>query len=82
MHDFLKSAGRDQHLALLMVEFAFHLMQLLDNINKDSFQVSPSQEFSAEVNPYKDGTFRVVFLSIVKNSIEESYWKRPKLFLL
>ncbi len=33
---FLKSAGRDQHLALLMVEFAFHLMQLLDNINKDS----------------------------------------------
>ncbi len=38
MLDFLKSAGRDQHLALLMVEFAFHLMQLLDNINKDSNQ--------------------------------------------
>jgi hypothetical protein len=34
-----QSAGRDQHLALLMVEFAFQLMQLLDNINKDSFQV-------------------------------------------
>ncbi len=51
---FLKSAGRDQHLALLMVEFAFHLMQLLDNINKDSFQVSTSQEFSIEVNPYSD----------------------------
>jgi hypothetical protein len=54
MLDFLESAGRDQHLALLMVEFAFHLMQLLDNINKDSFQVSPNQEFSIKVNSYND----------------------------
>jgi hypothetical protein len=54
MLDFLESAGRDQHLALLMVEFAFHLMQLLDNINKDSFQVSHFQEFSIEANPYND----------------------------
>ncbi len=56
MLDFLESAGRDQHLALLMVEFAFHLMQLLDNINKDSFQVSPNQEFSIKVNSYNDWT--------------------------
>ncbi len=55
----MESAGRDQHLALLMVEFAFHLMQLLDNINKDSFQVSTSQEFFFQVNPYNDWTLKV-----------------------
>ncbi len=59
MLDFLESAGRDQHLALLMVEFAFHLMQLLDNINKDSFQVSPAQEFSIKVKSYNHWTFKV-----------------------
>ncbi len=69
MLDFLESAGRDQHLALLMVEFAFHLMQLLDNINKDSFQVSTSQEFSTEVNPYKDGTFRVKSFNLLSRIV-------------
>ncbi|XP_023347771.1 adenylate cyclase type 2 [Eurytemora carolleeae] len=34
-----KEAQRESHVAIVMVEFAHQLMQLLDNINRDSFQV-------------------------------------------
>ena len=36
---FHSQNGRERNLALLMVDFAYQLMQLLDHINRDSFQV-------------------------------------------
>ena len=37
---FTAQAQRESHVAIVMVEFAHQLMQLLDNINRDSFQVN------------------------------------------
>ena len=36
----LPQISREQHLAVILIEFAFQLMLLLDQINKESFQVT------------------------------------------
>ena len=39
-HVALWKISREQHFAVILIEFAFQLMLLLDQINKESFQVN------------------------------------------